>query len=453
MARRGRSVGFRSVADAQVYIDELAGLLAIPSVSADPQHTADVKRAGEWVCDYVRRAGGTCELVDWHGQPLAIGEIRASENADSAPTVIVYGHFDVQPADPLQLWESEPFVPTVRDGQLYARGIADDKGQLYMLLRAAADLAGEGALPVNIRICCDGEEETGGHSIVEFLEADERGADVCVIFDSGYQERDKPAFNLATRGLIYFHLTVRSGLRDLHSGMYGGAALNAVHALIETLQPLLSRGRLPEPLRQGIAPVTDEERAGWSVLRSGADELTEAGARELDAAAAEEFYVRTWSEPSLEINGIAGGSPILQKTVLPVEAEANVSIRLAPGQDVETIASAFEQLVRAHLPGGAELEIERWSSSPPGLVPPDSKAIQLGLDAFERTLGVRPLLVRSGGTLPIVPALAAKGIPAIITGFSLPDSNIHSPNERIPVEHLPLGVAAARELFLAFRDL
>jgi acetylornithine deacetylase/succinyl-diaminopimelate desuccinylase-like protein len=442
------------VTDAQVYIDELAGLLAIPSISADPAHAADVTLAGEWVCDFLRGAGGECELVDWHGQPLAIGELRASADADRAPTVIVYGHFDVQPADPLALWESEPFIPTVRDGSLYARGIADDKGQLYMLLRAAADLAAEGALPVNVRICCDGEEETGGHSIVEFLEADERGGDVCVIFDSGYQERGKPAFNLATRGLVYFHLKLRSGLRDLHSGMYGGAAMNAVHALLQTLEPLLARGgRLPEPLREGIAPVTDEERAGWATLRPGTDELAEAGARGMDDAAAEQFYVRIWSEPSLEINGIAGGSPVLQKTVLPVEAEANVSIRLAPGQDVETIAAAFERLVREHVPAAAELEVERWSSSPPGLVPPDAKAIQLGLEAFERVLGIRPLLVRSGGTLPIVPALADKGIPAIITGFSLPDSNIHSPNERIPVEHLPLGVAAARELFLALRDL
>jgi acetylornithine deacetylase/succinyl-diaminopimelate desuccinylase-like protein len=448
------TVGFAAVADADTFIDELAGFLAIPSVSADLAHAEDVQRAGEWVCDYVRAAGGDCDLVDWHGQPLAIGELRASQDAGSAPTVIVYGHFDVQPPAPLELWESEPFVPTVRDGWLYARGIADDKGQVYMLLRAASDLAREGLLPVNLRFCCDGEEETGGHSIVEFLEDDERGADACVIFDSGYQERGKPAFNIATRGLVYFRLELRSGERDLHSGMYGGVALNAVHALLRTLAPLLARdGRLPEPLRAGIAAVTEEERASWQTLRSGAAELTEAGARAMDATAAEEFYVRTWAEPTLEINGFAGGEAVLQKTVLPVEARANVSIRLAPGQDVERIAAAFEQLVREQVPEGAELRVERLSSSPPGLVPPGAKAIRLGLEAFERVLGMRPLLVRTGGTLPIVPALAEKGIPTIITGFSLPDSNIHSPNERIPVDHLSLGVAAARELFLAFRDL
>ena len=251
------------MADAQPYIDELAPLLAIPSVSADPAHRNDVWAAGEWVSAYVRAAGGECEIVDWKGQPLAVGELRASQDAGSAPTVMVYGHFDVQPPAPLELWESEPFVPSVRDGWLYARGIADAKGQLYMLLRAASDLAREGALPVNVRFCCDGEEETGGHSIVEFLGEDERGADVCVIFDSGYQEAGKPAFNVATRGLVYFHLTCRTGARDLHSGMYGGAALNAVHALMQALAPALARdGRLPEPLRQGLAPVADEEREG-----------------------------------------------------------------------------------------------------------------------------------------------------------------------------------------------
>ena len=189
-------------------------------------------RGGVGVRPRPRDAGGECELVDWHGQPLAIGELRASTNADSAPTVLCYGHFDVQPPDPLELWESDPFEPEIRGDYLYGRGTVDDKGQLYMLLSAARELAQAGELPVNVRFCCDGEEETGGHSIVEFLEADERGADAAVIFDSGMIRRDVPAFNIATRGVVYFHLTLRTGERDLHSGMYGGAALNAAHALV-----------------------------------------------------------------------------------------------------------------------------------------------------------------------------------------------------------------------------
>src|ERR1700744_2529004 len=245
------------------WFDELAEFLRIPSVSADPAHAGDVAAAGTWVCDLIRAAGGSAELVDWSGQPLAIGELRASRDPEQAPTVLCYGHFDVQPPDPLELWDSDPFEPEIRDGNLYARGAADDKGQLYMLLAAARELARAGELPVNIRFTCDGEEETGGHSIVEFIEADERGADAAIIFDSGMIARGVPAFNIATRGLVYFHVTVRTGERDLHSGMYGGAALNAAHALVHTLDAVVARnGRLVEPLRQGLTAPTAQELEG-----------------------------------------------------------------------------------------------------------------------------------------------------------------------------------------------
>ena len=438
----------------EAWIEELSEWLRIPSVSADPTHGPDVRRAGEWLCDGIREAGGEAELVDRDGHPLAIGEIRASQGAARAPTVLAYGHFDVQPPDPLDAWDSPPFEATVRDEWLYGRGVADDKGQLYLLLKAAEELAREGSLPVNVRFCCDGEEETGGHSIVDFLAADERGADAAVIFDSDMIARGRPALNVATRGLCYFHLRVRTGTRDLHSGIYGGAALNAMHALTQVLSAVQPRdGRLPEPLRAGLVPPTEEELAGWGELPKGEHELESQGARPSDPRAAEEFYLRTWAEPSLDVNGIAGGSPKLQKTVLPVLAEANLSIRLAPGQDAQAIAPVVERMLRDAAPDGAEVEIELWSWSEPGLVPPDAPAIQLALDAFERALGTRPLLIRSGGTLPIVPALGKRGIPVILTGFALPDSNIHSPNERLLLEYVPLGVAAARELFASFARL
>ena len=266
--------------------------------------------------------------------------------------------------------------------------------------------------------------------------------------------RDVPAFNVATRGMAYFHITLRTGERDLHSGMYGGAALNAAHALIKTLDALIAHdGTLVEPLRKGIAAPTVDELAGWKLLPVGADELGEQGARAKDASAADDFYLRTFAEPALDVNGIATGSPLLQKTVLPVEAIANVSIRLAPGQQVDEIAPEVERLLREAAPEGAELEVELWSSAQPGLVPPDARAVQLGLDAFEKALGTRPALIRSGGTLPIVPAFGDKGIPTVITGFGLPDSQIHSPNERLVAEYVPLGIAAARELYLALAAL
>ena len=435
------------------WFDELAEFLRIPSISADPQHASDVLKAGRWVCDFLTEAGGTGELVDWHGQPLVIGELKAAAGGD-APTVLCYGHFDVQPPDPLELWDSPPFEPEVRGEYLYGRGAVDDKGQLYLLLSAARELARAGELPVNVRFCCDGEEESGGNSIVEFIRADERGADAAVIFDSGMIRRDVPAFNVATRGIAYFHVVVRTGETDLHSGVYGGAALNAAHALVQALGGLIARdGTLAEPLRQGIAAPTDAELRSWGELPPGADELSEAGARPKDARAADDFYLRTFAEPSLDVNGIVSGSPHLQKTVLPVEATANISIRLAPGQQVDVIAPEVERLLRASLPAGADISVEHVSSARPGLVATDAKAISLGLDAFERALGRRPLLVRSGGTLPIVPALVDKGIPVVITGFGLPDSQIHSPNERLLVEYVPLGIAAARELFLALASL
>jgi acetylornithine deacetylase/succinyl-diaminopimelate desuccinylase-like protein len=436
------------------WFDELAEFLRIPSISADPARAEDVRQAGDWVCELVRGAGGASELIDWHGQPLAIGELRASREPASAPTVLCYGHFDVQPADPLELWESPPFEPEIRGEHLYGRGVADDKGQLYLLLAAARELAQRGELPVNVRFACDGEEETGGHSILDFLKSDERGADAAVIFDSGMIRRGLPAFNIATRGLVYFHVTLRTGARDLHSGLYGGAALNAAHALIHTLGAVIAvDGRLVEPLREGIRPPTKDELESWRELPAGADELAEQSAQPMDARAADEFYVRTFAEPALDINGIESGSPHLQKTVLPVAAAANVSIRLAPGQQVAEIAPAFRRLLSDAVPDGAELEVELLSSAPAGVVPPDAKAVQLGLSAFERVLGVRPALIRSGGTLPVVSAFADRGIATVITGFSLPDANIHSPNERMLVEYVPLGIAAASALFQEFAAL
>jgi acetylornithine deacetylase/succinyl-diaminopimelate desuccinylase-like protein len=438
----------------EAWFRELSEWIAMPSVSADPVHAPEVRHAGEWLCDRVRAAGGEAEIVEWEGSPLAVGEVRASNGADRAPTVLCYGHFDVQPPDPLEQWESPPFELTERGEWLYGRGVADDKGQLFLLLEAARELAAAGALPVNLRFACDGEEETGGHSIVDFLAADERGADAALIFDSDMVDRGRPSFNVATRGLTYYHLTVRTGARDLHSGIYGGAALNAMHALTQVLAAVEPRdGRLPEELYEGAVPPTDEEVAAWRELPPGDRELTSQGARPADRRAAEEFYLRTWAQPALDVNGIAGGSPHLQKTVIPVEAVANVSVRLAPGQDPQRIAEVFRELVRRATPEGAEVEVDLWAWSEPGLVEPDAPALRLAGDAFERTVGTRPLLIRSGGTLPIVPALAKRGVPVVVTGFALPDSNIHSPNERLLREYVPIGVETAKAVFTELAKL
>lgn len=432
------------------WLDELSEWLRIPSVSADPAHADDVRRAGEWVCEFVRGAGGKAELVETEAHPLAVGEIRASAGPADAPTVLLYGHFDVQPPAPLELWESPPFEPEIRGGYLYGRGAVDDKGNSYLLLKAARLLAEEGVLPVNVRVAFDGEEEIGGHSIVDFLAADRRGADACLIFDSGMPREGVPAFDLAVRGLVYFHVTLRTGVRDLHSGLLGGAAMNAVHALMDTLRAVVA---MPDELRAGVIPPTEEEVRSWRELDPGAAVLAGAGALPMDDRAADDFYRRVFAGPAVDVNGLQGGEPVLQKTVLPVAAEANVSIRLAPGQDVEAIAAAFERILREAAPAGADLEVERRSSSPAGLIRPDDPAVRLAQDAFEHVLACRPLLLRSGGTIPLVPALADRNIPTILSGFALPDANMHSPNERLLAQYIPLGVETARETLVALAGL
>jgi len=438
----------------ETWQNELSEFISIPSVSADPAHREDVKRAGEWVCEFIRGMGGTAELTSFGDRELALGEIPASTDPATAPTVLCYGHFDVQPPAPLELWETDPFELTIRDGWAYARGVTDDKGQVYILLKAAQRLVEASALPVNLRFACDGEEEIGGHTIVDFLAGDERGADAGIIFDGGMLGLDVPGFDLATRGLIAFDVEVKTGERDLHSGMYGGAALNAVHVLMRCFDAVLAGhdGLLPAPLREGIAAPTAEELASWQALPPGAEELSSQGAQPLDPQAADQFYVRTFAEPSADVTGFLGGKPGLRNTTLSVNAMGQVTIRLAPGQDLDTIGNAAERLMRDAAPAGAEVTIA-WDGAPPGLMRPDSPAIQLGLEAFERALGVRPLLVRAGGTLPIMPALADKGIPTVLTGFGLPESNVHSPNERFLVRYFDAGVDTAAELYTAFASL
>jgi acetylornithine deacetylase/succinyl-diaminopimelate desuccinylase-like protein len=432
----------------EAWLDELREFIAIPSVSADPAHQDDVRRAAEWVADLIKRSGGEAELVRYGERDLVIGDIPANANGGGAPTVMVYGHFDVQPPAPLDLWETPPFELDEREGWYYARGIADDKGQLYVLLKVAQLLREQNALPVNIRVVSDGEEEIGGHSVVDFLEQDNRGADACIIFDGGPSRAEQPEFGLATRGLIAFHAKVRTGERDMHSGYYGGAALNAIHALTQGLSALYAKdGLLPDQLRVGRVPLTAAEVESLKKLPSGATVLLEAGASPLDPEAEKDFYDRTWAEPSLDVNGIRGGKPEFVNTTLIVEAEARFTIRLAPGQDPDTIASAAERLLRNALPDGAELTLVRENSAAPGVFSPDLPAIKLGLEAFERAVGVRPILVRVGGTLPIYPALAQKGIPTIGTGFALRESNVHSPNERLRVVDIDRAAAAAVELY------
>jgi acetylornithine deacetylase/succinyl-diaminopimelate desuccinylase-like protein len=434
-------------------VAELSELIAIPSVSADPAHADDVARAADWVAERIRGSGGDVEIAEREGRPLVLGEVPASRS--DAPTVLAYAHLDVQPPDPLDLWQSDPWALAERDGLLVGRGVADDKAHLYMLLKATELLAGAGELPVTVRFAIDAEEEVGGHSVSDWVAEDTGPADAAVILDGGYATATIPSFCTALRGICYFHVTARTGERDLHSGMVGGAALNAGEALLRTLSAVLPGrdGRLPEPLRAGIIPPTESEVAGWSALPPGAEELAGQGARAADATAADEFVLRTTSEPSVTVNGFESGSPRLQKTVLPVEAQANVSIRLAPGQSTAEIAPVFERLLHDAAPEGTALEVLLWSIGEPAHVDPSAPAVQLGLDAFEHVLGTRPILTRSGGSIPVVATLAARGVPSIVTGFARPTAQMHSPNENLPAAALGEGLATIVELLRRFAAL
>jgi len=434
-------------------VAQLAELIAIPSVSADATHAADVRTAADWVAERIRAVGGTVEIQERGGRPLVIGEVAASTGA-GAPTVLAYAHLDVQPPDPLELWETDPWTLAERNGSLVARGVADDKAHLFMLLEATRLLAAAGELPVTVRFAIDAEEEIGGRSVVDWVE-EGHPADVALVLDGGYATEALPAFCTALRGLCYFHVSVRTGARDLHSGLYGGAALAATHALLQMLAAVLPGpdGRLPEPLRAGILPPTDAELAGWDELPPGADELAADGARPSDPRAADEFRLRTTAEPSVTINGFEGGSPQLQKTVLPVEAQANVSIRLAPGQTTAAIGPVFERMLRQAAPEGATVAVEKWSTGEPGYVDPEARAVVLAQDAFEHVLGTRPVLVRSGGSIPVVASLVARGIPAIVTGFARPTAQMHSPNEQIPAAALREGLETTVEVLRRFGQL
>src|SRR4051794_37448507 len=327
--------------------------LRIPSISAGARDEEALRHAAAWAVQRVRRAGGTADVVPTPGgAPLVVGELRSSNQ--NAPTVMIYGHYDVQDPGDLDAWSSPPFEPAERDGRLYARGATDDKGNFLPLLHVACELAAAGELPVHIRVLIEGAEETGSDDVGEWVRADARGADAVIVFDSGMVDAETPALTLATRGMVFAHLEVRTGAQTAHSGMYGGAALNAFHALHRALGAGLAGrdGRLPEPLRAGVQPPSPAEIESWATLPPGAGELAGVGARPADSGAETEFYVRTTAEPSLDVHRVEGGQA---RTIVVPVAEADLSVRIVGGQRSDEIARNLEELLRGALPEGAEL--------------------------------------------------------------------------------------------------
>ena len=430
--------------------EELEDWLRIPSVSTGGGEAEALGRACDWVIERIEAAGGTAERVSLNGSnPMAVGELKAS--GVDAPTVLSYGHYDVQDPGPLDAWESPPFEPTERDGRLYARGAADDKGNFLPLLHVACELASAGELPVNVRFLVEGEEEVGSDAVLRHLREQPPEVDCAIVFDSLMADERTPAINTGARGLVQGPVEVRTAARDLHSGLYGGAVLNATHVLMEVLRKVLPGpdGRVRDELRGGTAEAGDVERESWTRLPPGAEMLAEAGAAEVTPGAAGEFWERTGGEPSVDVNMLAAGEP---RTVIPSVARAQLSIRLAPGQSAAEIAAVAERLLRAAVPDGAELSVE-LDLAEPALFDANEPALQLAAGAFERACGTAPAFVRLGGTLPLLAVLAEQGVPTIVSGFALGADAFHAPNESYRLESLRLGELTARELYGALANL
>jgi acetylornithine deacetylase/succinyl-diaminopimelate desuccinylase-like protein len=433
----------------EALLEELTDWLRIPSISTGDGDPADLRRAAEWVVERVRAAGGEGEVVETSLHPLAVGDLRAS-HAD-APTILIYGHYDVQSVGDPDAWETPPFEPDVRAGRIYARGASDDKGNFLPLLHVACELARAGELPVNVRVLVEGEEEAGGDSAAEWLRADERGADAAIVFDSDMADEHTPAITIALRGMVQAAITVRTAERDLHSGMYGGSVLNALHVLHGMIAQVVPGpdGRLREELRAGIEPPAEAERKSWARLQPGDEVIAEVGGRPVHPGAGAEYYERNGADASLDVNFVEAGEP---RTVVPSVARAQLSMRLAPRQRSADMQPVVERLLREAIPEGAEVSID-WHLAEPSLFDVDEPAIQLAARAIERATGTAPVMQRSGGSIPIVAEFAAAGIPTIVGGFALADNAIHAPNESYLIDSLRMGEAAARELYAALAEL
>jgi len=435
-------------------LDELKTFLRIPSVSTLPEHVPDVLRAAQFVADSMKTAGlENIEIISTAKHPLVYADWL---HAPGKPTVLCYGHYDVQPPDPLDEWISPPFEPTVRDGNIYARGSADDKGQMYMHIKAVeALLSTTGTLPVNLKFLIEGEEEVGGESVAKFVAENPARlkADVALVSDTELFAEGLPTLCIGLRGLIYTEIEARGPSRDLHSGMYGGAAPNAVFGLIELLSKMKDAdGKIQIPgMYDDVAAPTPAEKRSWEHLPFDEKDFlkNEVGSTRLTGEPGYSVFERTWARPTLEVHGIAGGfTGAGAKTVIPARATAKVSMRMVPNQDPEKISAAFKKFVADNTPAGIQTEVRVLSWGPAIMVNPDHPAIHVAAQAFRDILGKETVFIRSGGSIPIVGDFAKHlGIPTILMGFGLPDDGLHSPNEKYKVANYYAGIMTIAHFF------
>jgi len=431
------------------YIEGLRAFLRIPSVSTLAEHKADVRRAAEFVRNELSAAGlATAELIEGKGNPLVYGEWM---NAPGKPTVLFYGHYDVQPPDPLDEWKSPPFEPEVRGDDIFARGSSDDKGQTYIQIKAVEGLLKTtGRLPVNVKFLIEGEEETGGEHIEAYVKTKppRLKADAAVVCDTEMFAPDLPTICIGLRGIVYGDLVVEGANHDLHSGVYGGAAPNPIQAIAEILCALKGPdGHIRIPgFYDKVVPPDPKEREAWARLPFDEKEYTEKemGARELVGEHNVPLFERLWARPTLEVHGIRGGfTGEGAKTVIPARAVAKLSTRLVANQSTAEAAEQLKAAVKAACPRGVTAEFRPIHMGAPSLTNPDNRFIHAAAEAMRQVFGRETVYIRSGGSIPIVGVFDQHlGIPSVMMGFGLPDDNLHAPNEKFHLPNFFRGIEA-----------
>ena len=435
------------------FVDDLKAVLRIPSVSAQPEHRADMRRCAEHIAAEMKQLGFTrTEVVPTQGHPVVYGEWLG---APGKPTALLYGHYDVQPPEPLELWKTKPFEPELRNGNLYARGAVDDKGQVYMHLKAIeAHMNVNGRLPINLKVVIEGEEEVGSENLERFLRERraELDADVIVVSDTAMLGPDQPALTYALRGILYTQIEVTGPARDLHSGHFGGAVTNPANALCAIIAALKDEdGRVTVPgFYDRVRPLTpaDRERARATPFDE-AGFLHESGS---PCASGEKGYStleRTTARPTCDVNGMwSGYIGEGSKTVLPSFAAAKVSMRLVPDQDPVDLFPRFEAYVQKLAPAGVTVRVTDMHSAPPFLTDPDLPALDAARRALARAWTKPAVMIREGGSIPVMATFQqTHGLPSILMGFGLDDDQVHAPNEKFSLSSYHGGIRSVAYLY------
>lgn len=440
-------------------LEGLKQFLRIPSISNDARYDGDIRRCTEWLAGILRESRLEVRILPTAGHPVV-----TAQNAHQLgrPTILFYGHYDVQPPDPLDQWTTPPFEPTLRDGAIYARGAADDKGQVWAHLQAIRHWQDNGGLPVNLKLLIEGEEETGSEHLAPLIEShlDLFRADIAVASDSEQYARGMPAITYGVRGIVYMEVTLTGPSHDLHSGLYGGSVPNPANLLTNLLATLHDEnGRVNiDGFYDDVAPLDEAERTMWRQLPFDESAIaTELGLSpaQMTGEAGYTTLERQWARPTCDIHGLTSGyQGPGSKTIIPAAASAKVSMRLVPNQDPEKITRCFERTLRSRCPDTVELKLTRYGHTPPILVSRDSEAIRAAAEALKVGFNAAPALIRCGGSLPVVSQIKSLlGIDTLMVGFGLPGDRVHSPNEKFDLDALHGGTRTAAALYYNLSQL